>query len=118
MRKTAVIYIAFCISLGLGLLVFLSIRDFNYLSAVLGRRAADIIPGILFLSALAAIAESQSFAIDESKALSIAFAVSFSALIIYGAGREHGWLLHDLFPLLISGVATRSMSSTRRCTKP
>ena len=84
MRKTAVIYIAFCISLGLGLLVFLSIRDFNYLSATLGRRVADIIPGILFLSALAAIAESQSFAIDENKALSIAFAISFSALIIYG----------------------------------
>lgn len=40
--------------------------------------------GIAFMSVLGAVAESQSVAIDESKAISIAVAINLSALLIYG----------------------------------
>lgn len=40
--------------------------------------------GIVFMSMLGVVAESQSVAIDESKAISIAVAINLSALLIYG----------------------------------
>ncbi len=84
MKKSAVVYIAFCITLGIGLLIFLTIQEINYLSQYSIPEVRNIILGVAFLSVLAAIAESQSLALDENKAISIAFAISFSALLIYG----------------------------------
>ena len=84
MRKSAIAYIAFCISFGLGLLIFLSIQDYHHLIALPGVQLSNVLLGVVFLSALAAIAESQSLALDENKAISIAFAISFSTLLVYG----------------------------------
>lgn len=76
MRKPAAIYIAFCILAGLGSLVFLTVHDFEILRT--------IYPGVLFFSVLGVVAESQSLAIDENKAISIAFAIDICALLLFG----------------------------------
>ena len=76
MRKTASIYIAICIIAGLGaLFVFTFLQRETLWSVVLG---------VLFLSVLGVVAESQSLAIDEDKAISIAFAIDISALLLFG----------------------------------
>ncbi len=61
---------------GLGLLLWLTVRDAEQLGTV--------IFGVIFFSILGVIAESQSLAIDENKALSIAFAIDISALLMFG----------------------------------
>lgn len=76
MRKTAAVYISFCILAGLGSLVFLTVLEWDILSSIL--------PGVIFFSILGVIAESQSLAIDEDKAISIAFAIDISALLLFG----------------------------------
>lgn len=76
MRKTAAVYNYICILAGLGLLVFLTVRDAELLGSV--------IIGVVFFSVLGVIAESQSLAIDEDKAISIAFAIDISALLLFG----------------------------------
>lgn len=76
MRKTASVYILLSILAGLGLLVYLTIQQ-----------APQIRPhlfAILYLALLGVIAESQSLAIDEEKAISIAFAIDISALLLFG----------------------------------
>lgn len=76
MRKAAKIYILLCILAGMGALIYLTVRD-----------AAQLKPmwaGILFFTVLGVIAESQSVAIDEDKALSIAFAIDIAALLLFG----------------------------------
>ena len=76
MRKTASIYITLCIVAGLGaLFVFTFLQREIILS---------VIAGVLFLSVLGVVAESQSLAIDENKAISIAFAIDISALLLFG----------------------------------
>ena len=76
MRKSALVYIYLCIVGGLGLLAYLSVRDFATLR---------LIPAaVLYLAVLGVVAESQSLAIDENKALSIAFAIDISALLLFG----------------------------------
>ena len=76
MRKSALVYIYLCIVGGLGLLAYLTVRDFAILR---------LIPGaVLYLAVLGVVAESQSLAIDEDKALSIAFAIDISALLLFG----------------------------------
>lgn len=76
MRKTASIYITLCIVAGLGALFI-----FTFLQREI---ILSVIAGVLFLSVLGVIAESQSLAIDENKAISIAFAIDISALLLFG----------------------------------
>lgn len=76
MRKTASIYIATCIITGLGALFVFTFLQRDILMSV--------ITGVLFLSILGVVAESQSLAIDEDKAISIAFAIDISALLLFG----------------------------------
>lgn len=76
MRKTASIYIALCIIAGLGALFVFTFLQRETLWSV--------ITGVLFLSILGVVAESQSLAIDEDKAISIAFAIDISALLLFG----------------------------------
>ncbi|MEA4888935.1 MAG: HD-GYP domain-containing protein [Clostridiaceae bacterium] len=78
MRKTAAVYLFVCITAGLGALVGLTITQ----SATLAQ--SEVLGGVLFLSILGVIAESQSLAIDENKAISIAFAIDISALLLFG----------------------------------
>ena len=76
MKKIAKTYNAVCIITGMGLLLWLTIRDAQQISGMMF--------GIIFFSVLGVIAESQSLAIDENKALSIAFAIDISALLMFG----------------------------------
>ena len=76
MKKTATAYNIICILAGLGSLAYLTVRD----AAHLGFYVA----GVVFFSLLGVIAESQSLAIDEDKAISIAFAIDISALLLFG----------------------------------
>lgn len=76
MRKTASIYIAICIIAGLGALFVFTFLQRETLWSV--------VTGVLFLSILGVVAESQSLAIDEDKAISIAFAIDISALLLFG----------------------------------
>ena len=76
MRKPAAVYIFFCILAGLGSLVFLTIHDYDVFRTIL--------PGVIFFSVLGVVAESQSLAIDEHKAISIAFAIDICALLLFG----------------------------------
>ncbi len=78
MKKAAIIYISLCIVAALGLLVGISVQQSDTLLPI------NIIGGVLFLSVLGVIAESQSLAIDENKAISIAFAIDISALLLFG----------------------------------
>ncbi len=85
MKKSAIIYIVVCSIIGLGLLFYISWIDFQNAINLNGFDSLrDMLLGITFLSVLAVIAESQSIAVDQNKAISIAFAISFSALLIYG----------------------------------
>ncbi|NLO36096.1 MAG: HD-GYP domain-containing protein [Clostridiaceae bacterium] len=76
MRKTATAYNILCILAGLGSLTYLTVRDADHLGLY--------VAGIVFFSLLGVIAESQSLAIDEDKAISIAFAIDISALLLFG----------------------------------
>lgn len=76
MRKVAAVYNVICILTGMGALVYLTIRDAQLLGSV--------IAGVIFFAVLGVIAESQSLAIDENKAISIAFAIDISALLLFG----------------------------------
>ena len=62
--------------MGIGLLIALTILQRQVI-------AANIL-GILFLAVLGIIAESQGLAIDEDRAISIAFAIDISALLMFG----------------------------------
>jgi hypothetical protein len=86
MKKSAIAYIILCIIVGMGLLIFHCYDDFTRFinDPLIGQDIWNIVIGILFLSVLAAIAESQSLSIDGNKAISIAFAICFSALLVYG----------------------------------
>ncbi len=76
MRKSVASYMVFCILLGMGSLVFLTVRDFQSLKSMFVE--------VLFFSLLGVIAESQSLAIDENKAISISFAIGVIALLLFG----------------------------------
>lgn len=76
MKRATHIYLFCEILAGFGLLALFSWNE----SQVLLRYW----PGILFLGLLSVIAESQSLAVDDNKAISIAFAIDISALLLYG----------------------------------
>lgn len=77
MKRIATVYMTLCIGSGLGVLAWLTVIEIETLVSVLG--------GVVFFSVLGVIAESQSLAVDENKAISIAFAIDISALLLFGA---------------------------------
>ncbi|MDD4681783.1 MAG: HD-GYP domain-containing protein [Eubacteriales bacterium] len=77
MKRATQIYLFFIISAGLAILAYYTLSDIQHM--------IQILAGVLFMALLGAVAESQSVAIDESKAISIAVAINLSALLIYGA---------------------------------
>ncbi|NCC47872.1 MAG: hypothetical protein EOM13_02315, partial [Clostridia bacterium] len=65
MKKAGTVYLLICIAAGIGLLIQQTVLNLNQLSTIL--------PAVLYFSFLAVIAESQGLAIDDDKAISIAF---------------------------------------------
>lgn len=76
MKQSTSAYVTLEITLGLSLLLSLSIWEYHSLQANL--------VGVVFLALLGVVAESQSLAIDDNKAISIAFAIDISALFMFG----------------------------------
>ena len=76
MKKITCIYIYLCIAAGLGLLLYLTVQELQLMRSVIG--------AVIYLGLLGVVAESQSLAIDDDKALSIAFAIDISALLLFG----------------------------------
>lgn len=76
MKRATKIYLYIIIAAGIGTMLSMIILNIDSLRAVL--------TGVIFMSALGAAAESQSVAIDETKAISIAVAVNLSTLLVYG----------------------------------
>ncbi|NLW10651.1 MAG: hypothetical protein GX028_01370, partial [Clostridiaceae bacterium] len=77
MKRATRIFLFIIISAGLAILAYYTLSDISHI--------AQIFTGVIFMSALGAVAESQSVAIDENKAISIAVAINLSALLIYGS---------------------------------
>ncbi len=76
MKRAAYIYIFLCIAAGMGLLAHLTMQELQLMRSIIG--------AVFYLGLLGVIAESQSLAIDDDKALSIAFAIDISALLLFG----------------------------------
>lgn len=77
MKRATQIYLIIIIGAGLTILAYYTLSDTSHMF--------QILTGIIFMSILGAVAESQSVAIDENKAISIAVAINLSALLIYGS---------------------------------
>lgn len=75
-KKAGTVYLLICIAAGIGLLIQQTVLNLNQLYTIL--------PAVLYFSFLAVIAESQGLAIDDDKAISIAFAIDISALLLFG----------------------------------
>jgi len=76
MKKATRIYLFIIVTAGLVTMLALFFSNIDVLKS--------IFTGVLFMSLLGAVAESQSVAIDETKAISIAVAINLSALLIFG----------------------------------
>lgn len=76
MKTMTRIYLMLIILAGMGLLVTASIVQADYMLQIVG--------GVVILGVFGVVAESQSVAIDDNKAISIAVAVNIGALLLYG----------------------------------
>lgn len=84
MKRSSIVYLVLVASAGLVLLGVVTILEWPAL--------VSILPYLLFLAVLGAIAESQAVMIGEDKAITVAFANSLCALVLFGPAGT-AWVL-------------------------